>query len=113
MNSLVVSVKCIILQYVGTGLYELWKTGNYKNYTPEELVDVIAQVLALVPPWTRVYRIQRDIPMPLVTSGVDHGNLRKSLLVVMYLGSVLFNISHHKDIRMYFDVLWYNILFSS
>ena len=28
----------------GTGLYELWKTGNYKNYTPEELVDVVAQV---------------------------------------------------------------------
>mmetsp|Transcript_12250 Transcript_12250/g.18556 ORF Transcript_12250/g.18556 Transcript_12250/m.18556 type:complete len:547 (+) Transcript_12250:39-1679(+) len=61
----------------GTGLYELWKTGNYKNYTPDELVDVIAQILSMVPPWTRVYRIQRDIPMPLVTSGVDHGNLRE------------------------------------
>ena len=61
----------------GTGLYELWKTGHYKNYTPEDLVDVVAQILALVPPWTRVYRIQRDIPMPLVTSGVDHGNLRE------------------------------------
>jgi elongator complex protein 3 len=64
----------------GTGLYELWKTGQYKNYTPEELVDVIAQVLAMIPPWTRVYRIQRDIPMPLVTSGVDHGNLRELAL---------------------------------
>lgn len=53
----------------GTGLYELWKTGHYKNYTPEELVDLIAQIQALIPPWTRVYRIQRDIPMPLVTSG--------------------------------------------
>ena len=31
----------------------------------------------MIPPWTRVYRIQRDIPMPLVTSGVDHGNLRE------------------------------------
>lgn len=64
----------------GTGLYELWKTGHYKNYTPEELVDVIAQVQAMIPPWTRVYRIQRDIPMPLVTSGVDHGNLRELAL---------------------------------
>lgn len=42
----------------GTGLYELWKTGRYKNYTPDEMVDVIAQILAMVPPWTRVYRIQ-------------------------------------------------------
>jgi elongator complex protein 3 len=24
-----------------------------------------------------VYRIQRDIPMPLVTSGVENGNLRQ------------------------------------
>jgi len=66
---------CLVIR--GTGLYELWKMGHYKNYTPEELVDVVAQILALVPPWTRVYRIQRDIPMPLVTSGVDHGNLRE------------------------------------
>ena len=67
----------------GTGLYELWKTGKYKNYTPEELVDVVAQLLALIPPWTRVYRIQRDIPMPLVTSGVDYGNLRELALARM------------------------------
>merc|ERR1711916_32835 len=61
----------------GTGLYELWPKGLYKNYTPDELVDVVARLLALVPPWTRVYRVQRDIPMPLVTSGVEHGNLRQ------------------------------------
>ncbi|KAI8825084.1 uncharacterized protein EV422DRAFT_244821 [Fimicolochytrium jonesii] len=64
----------------GTGLYELWRTGRYKNYTPEALVDLIARILALVPPWTRVYRVQRDIPMPLVTSGVEHGNLRELAL---------------------------------
>ena len=43
----------------GTGLYELWRTGRYRNYTPNELVDLTAKILALVPPWTRVYRIQR------------------------------------------------------
>jgi elongator complex protein 3 len=64
----------------GTGLYELWKTGQYKNYHPDALVDLVAKILALVPPWTRVYRIQRDIPMPLVTSGVENGNLRELAL---------------------------------
>ncbi|KAI9005907.1 Elongator subunit [Gaertneriomyces sp. JEL0708] len=64
----------------GTGLYELWRTGRYKNYSPEALVDLVARILALVPPWTRVYRVQRDIPMPLVTSGVEHGNLRELAL---------------------------------
>jgi elongator complex protein 3 len=72
----------------GTGLYELWKTGKacvtqslpvflflaslsltaiilawvvgrYKSYPPSVLVDLVAQILALVPPWTRVYRVQR------------------------------------------------------
>jgi elongator complex protein 3 len=64
----------------GTGLYELWKTGRYQNYTPDQLVELTAKILSLVPPWTRLYRIQRDIPMPLVSSGVEHGNLRELAL---------------------------------
>jgi len=64
----------------GTGLYELWKTGRYRNYAPEQLVELTATVLGMVPPWTRVYRVQRDIPMPLVSSGVEHGNLRELAL---------------------------------
>jgi elongator complex protein 3 len=67
----------------GTGLYELWKTGKYKNYHPDALVDLIAKILALIPPWVRIYRIQRDIPMPLVTSGVEYGNLRQLCLARM------------------------------
>ena len=58
----------------------MWKKGEYKNYSPDLLVEVIAKVLALVPPWVRVYRIQRDIPMPLVTAGVENGNLRELAL---------------------------------
>ncbi|CAO1356330.1 unnamed protein product [Diamesa hyperborea] len=67
----------------GTGLYELWKTGRYKSYPPSTLVDLVAKILSLVAPWTRVYRVQRDIPMPLVTSGVEHGNLRELALARM------------------------------
>ena len=67
----------------GTGLYEMWKQGQYRNYHPDHLVEIIAKVLALVPPWVRVYRIQRDIPMPLVTTGVDNGNVRELALKKM------------------------------
>lgn len=67
----------------GTGLYELWRTGRYQNYTPNALIDLVARILALVPPWTRIYRVQRDIPMPLVTSGVENGNLRELALARM------------------------------
>ncbi|XP_068230894.1 elongator complex protein 3 [Palaemon carinicauda] len=73
----------------GTGLYELWKTGRYKSYPPNTLVDLVATILSLIPPWVRVYRVQRDIPMPLVSSGVEHGNLRELALARMKdLGTV-------------------------
>ncbi|KAG7883894.1 hypothetical protein KL938_002479 [Ogataea parapolymorpha] len=67
----------------GTGLYELWKKGLYKSYNANMLIDLVARIMALVPPWTRIYRVQRDIPMPLVTSGVDNGNLRELALARM------------------------------
>lgn len=64
----------------GTGLYELWKNGMYKSYNANALIDLVARIMALVPPWTRIYRVQRDIPMPLVTAGVENGNLRELAL---------------------------------
>ncbi|KAG6386787.1 hypothetical protein SASPL_151961 [Salvia splendens] len=70
---------------------------RYRNYPPEQLVDIIARILAMVPPWTRVYRVQRDIPMPLVTSGVEKGNLRELALARMDdLGLKCRDDIHHK-----------------
>ncbi|MBW0499606.1 hypothetical protein O181_039321 [Austropuccinia psidii MF-1] len=81
----------------GTGVYELWRTGRYKNYTPNALVDIVARILALIPPWTRVYRVQRDIPMPLVTSGVENGNLRElALQRLKDFGAVCRDIRHRE-----------------
>lgn len=67
----------------GTGLYELWKTGRYESYPPDSLIDLLAKIMSLIPPWTRIYRVQRDIPMPLVSSGVEHGNLRELVMARM------------------------------
>ena len=39
----------------GTGLYELWKAGLYKNYEPVQLIDLVARILALVPPWVSCF----------------------------------------------------------
>lgn len=66
-----------------TGLFELWKGGKYRSYSPDELVDFLARILSYVPPWTRIYRVQRDIPMTLVSSGVENGNVRELALARM------------------------------
>lgn len=66
-----------------TGLYELWKAKKFRCYSPEQLIDFTARILALVPPWVRVYRVQRDIPLPLASAGVGTGNLREIAMTRM------------------------------
>ena len=61
----------------GTVLYEMWKRGDYKPYPEEELIRVIGEVKKMLPPWVRVQRVQRDIPLPLIETGYTTGNLRQ------------------------------------
>lgn len=61
----------------GTKLYDMWARGEYRPYTTEEAVEIMAEMKRLVPPWVRIQRIQRDIPVPLIEAGVDKGHLRE------------------------------------
>jgi elongator complex protein 3 len=61
----------------GTKLHEMWESGDYSPYTTAEAVDVIARMKAIAPPYVRIQRIQRDIPVPLIEAGVDKGHLRE------------------------------------
>ncbi|KAJ6229946.1 elongator complex protein [Anaeramoeba flamelloides] len=65
----------------GTELYEMWKDGKYKSFTPHALVDLIAKIFMYIPPWMRIFRVQRDIPLPLISSsGVKKSNIREIAL---------------------------------
>ncbi len=59
-----------------TKLHRLWQRGEYRPYPFERLVELIAEVKKLVPPWVRIQRIQRDIPANLIADGVKRGDLR-------------------------------------
>ena len=59
-----------------TKLHELWQRGEYRPYPFEQLLQLIAEVKKLVPPWVRIQRIQRDIPANLIAEGVKRGDLR-------------------------------------
>lgn len=61
----------------GTRLYELWKTGLYKPYNDEELVELLTKWLELTPPYVRIQRIQREIPLRLAVAGNSIPNLRE------------------------------------
>ena len=61
----------------GSGIEELYLQGGYRPYPEPDLVDLIARAKAMLPPYVRLQRIQRDIPAKLITAGSIHGNLRQ------------------------------------
>ena len=56
-------------------LYEYWQRGEFKPYTTQELIDLIADIKPIIPRYCRVNRIIRDIP----STNVVEGNRRTSL----------------------------------
>lgn len=64
----------------GTGLYDEWAAGRYRPMTVDETVDLLAEVKAAVPPWVRILRIQRDIPVQLIEDGVKKSHLRELVM---------------------------------
>ncbi len=64
----------------GTELYEMWKKGDYIPYPDTDLIKVISEFKRRVPPWIRIQRVQRDIPLPLIEAGYNLGNLRQVVL---------------------------------
>jgi elongator complex protein 3 len=61
----------------GTKLYDLWQRGEYRPYASEEAAQLIAEIKASLPPWVRLQRIQRDIPVKHIVDGVLKSNVRQ------------------------------------
>jgi elongator complex protein 3 len=61
----------------GSEIEDLWQRGLYSPYAEEELVDLIAYAKSVIPEFTRLQRIQRDIPAKLIVAGSRHSNFRQ------------------------------------
>ncbi len=61
----------------GTGLHQMWKSGDYEPYSIDQLVQLLADVKSNLPPWVRIQRIQRDIPVQLIDAGAKKSHLRE------------------------------------
>ncbi|MCS6992359.1 MAG: tRNA uridine(34) 5-carboxymethylaminomethyl modification radical SAM/GNAT enzyme Elp3 [Anaerolineales bacterium] len=60
-------------------LYEVWKRGEYRPYTTEELIDLIADLKPTVPRYCRINRVIRDIPSTNVVEGNKRTSLRQDV----------------------------------
>ncbi|MEM3675507.1 MAG: tRNA uridine(34) 5-carboxymethylaminomethyl modification radical SAM/GNAT enzyme Elp3 [Thermoplasmataceae archaeon] len=60
----------------GTALFNLWKTGHYTPLDTIEAADLISEFLLMTPPWIRIQRMQRDIPVGFIEAGVKRSDIR-------------------------------------
>ncbi len=60
-------------------LYQYWQRGEYKPYSTEELVDLIADIKTSIPRYCRVNRVIRDIPSDNVVEGNKRTSLRQDV----------------------------------
>jgi elongator complex protein 3 len=60
-------------------LYEIWQRGDYRPYTTEELVALIADIKPGIPRYCRVNRVIRDIPSTHVVAGNKRTSLRQDI----------------------------------
>jgi elongator complex protein 3 len=63
----------------GAALYEYWKRGEFRPYTTEELIKLIADIKPIIPRYSRVNRVVRDIPSPHVVEGNKRTSLRMDI----------------------------------
>jgi elongator complex protein 3 len=61
----------------GTKLWDLYRRGEYSPLEDEEAAELISKIKELIPPYTRLQRVQRDIPAPQILAGVKKSNLRQ------------------------------------
>jgi elongator complex protein 3 len=65
------------LVVAGTELHDLWRRGGYSPASLEMTIDLVAEMKRRVPPWVRILRVQRDIPVRLIDAGVRKSHLRE------------------------------------
>ncbi len=60
----------------GTKLYNMWQNGDYREMGNDEAVDLLYEFMKEMPPWIRVQRMQRDIPVKFIDAGVKRSDIR-------------------------------------
>jgi elongator complex protein 3 len=61
----------------GTATYDMYHRGEFEPLDNDEAADLVAEIKSLIPRYTRLQRVQRDIPADFIEGGVWKSNLRQ------------------------------------
>ena len=60
-----------------TVTYDMWRRDEYEPLTNDEATELVAEIKSMLPRYTRLQRVQRDIPADFIDAGVWKSNLRQ------------------------------------
>ncbi len=61
----------------GTAVYDWWHNDEFEPLQNEEAAELVAEIKSIIPEYTRLQRVQRDIPADFIEGGVWKSNLRQ------------------------------------
>jgi len=61
----------------GTAVYDWWHRDEFEPLGNEEAAELVAEIKSMIPRYTRLQRVQRDIPADFIEGGVWKSNLRQ------------------------------------
>jgi elongator complex protein 3 len=61
----------------GTATYDQWHAGEFEPLGNEAAAELVAEIKSMIPRYTRLQRVQRDIPADFIEGGVWKSNLRQ------------------------------------
>ncbi|WP_225334449.1 tRNA uridine(34) 5-carboxymethylaminomethyl modification radical SAM/GNAT enzyme Elp3 [Halomicrobium urmianum] len=61
----------------GTVTYDWWRKDEFEPLTNDEAAELVAEIKSMIPEYTRLQRVQRDIPADFIEGGVWKSNLRQ------------------------------------
>jgi len=61
----------------GTAVYDWWHREEFDPLDNEEAAELVAEIKSMIPEYTRLQRVQRDIPADFIEGGVWKSNLRQ------------------------------------
>lgn len=66
---------CVVTR--NSKLFELWKKGNYKPLTNSQNKKLLIKIKSVIPQYTRITRLIRDIPEESIIAGPNISNMRQ------------------------------------
>ena len=61
----------------GTVTYDWWRKDEFEPLDNDEAAELVAEIKSMIPKYTRLQRVQRDIPADFIEGGVWKSNLRQ------------------------------------